>query len=55
MPDEAQSPAPPTPLAGLVITLIGVVGFAGWIALGLTRRCFVAFAQPLSGAKFFRT
>ena len=33
--DEAQKPAPPTPMVGLIITIVGIAVIAGWIFIGL--------------------
>lgn len=35
MSTEAEKPAPPTPVAGLVITIVVVVALVGWIFLGI--------------------
>lgn len=35
MSDETGKPAPPTPIGGLVITLVAIIAIAGWIFLGL--------------------
>ena len=35
MSDEAQKPAPPTPMVGLNITIVGIAVIAGWIFIGL--------------------
>ena len=35
MSDETGKPAPPTPIGGLVITLVVIIAIAGWIFLGL--------------------
>lgn len=35
MSDEAQKPAPPTPMVGLIITIVAIAVIAGWIFIGL--------------------
>ena len=35
MSDEAQKPAPPTPMVGLIITIVVIAVIAGWIFIGL--------------------